>query len=39
LPKAALGVDGENVTGAKRLYESVGFREANRSIVYRREVE
>jgi len=38
LPRAALGVDGDNVTGAKRLYESVGFREAGRSIVYRREV-
>jgi len=37
LPRAALGVDGDNVTGARRLYESVGFREANRSIVYRRE--
>ncbi|MBU0494828.1 MAG: GNAT family N-acetyltransferase [Chloroflexi bacterium] len=37
--RAALGVDGDNVTGAKHLYESVGFREANRSIVYRREVE
>ncbi len=37
LPRAALGVDGENVTGARRLYESVGFRVASHSIVYRRE--
>ena len=37
LPRAALGVDGDNVTGAKRLYESVGFCESNRSIVYRRD--
>lgn len=39
LSRAALGVDGDNVTGAKGLYERVGFREASRSIVYRREVE
>ena len=36
MTEAALGVDTENVTGALRLYESVGFRVVKRSSAYRR---
>ncbi|MCD6555341.1 MAG: GNAT family N-acetyltransferase [Anaerolineae bacterium] len=32
---AALGTDAENLTGAVRLYERVGFREARRWVNYR----
>ena len=36
---AALGVDGENTTGAVRLYESVGMRVAHRADVYERRID
>jgi mycothiol synthase len=39
LPRAALGVDGDNVTGATRLYESVGFCQERWVVVYRRDLE
>jgi ribosomal protein S18 acetylase RimI-like enzyme len=34
----ALDVDAENPTGAKRLYERVGFREVERFHVYRKPI-
>ena len=34
----ALGVDAENPTGALRLYESMGYRTAKRSAVYRKDM-
>jgi GNAT superfamily N-acetyltransferase len=34
--EAALGVDAENLSGALRLYQSVGFRAASRQTVYRK---
>ena len=34
--EAALGVDAENLTGALRLYESVGFRATQRSAIFRK---
>jgi mycothiol synthase len=39
MTEAALGVDTQNVTGALRLYESVGFRPVSRSTTYRRAIE
>jgi mycothiol synthase len=36
MDEAALGVDAENLTGALRLYESVGFRCAKRNTEYRK---
>ena len=36
MTEAALGVDSENLSGALRLYESVGFRVAKRQTVYRK---
>jgi mycothiol synthase len=36
MTEAALGVDTENVSGALRLYESVGFRPVSRSTTYRK---
>ncbi len=33
-PKAALGVDAENTTGAVRLYESAGMRVTHRLDIY-----
>ena len=36
MTQGALGVDTQNVSGALRLYESVGFRPVNKSTVYRR---
>jgi mycothiol synthase len=36
MESAALGVDAESLTGATRLYESVGFVEHRRYILYRR---
>ena len=36
--RAALNVDGENLTGAVRLYESVGMHVAHRSDSYRKEL-
>ena len=37
--EAALGVDAENLSGALRLYESVGFRVVRRASVYRKPLE
>ena len=34
-----LGVDAENITGALRLYEAVGFRQADRSMVFTKPLE
>jgi mycothiol synthase len=39
MTEAALMVDTENVTGALRLYESVGFRPIKRTIVYRKPLD
>lgn len=36
LDEAALGVDAENLSGALRLYESLGFRRHRTSIAYRK---
>jgi mycothiol synthase len=36
---AALGVDGENTTGAVRLYESVGMRVEHRADIYERRLD
>lgn len=36
MEEAALGVDAENLTGALRLYESVGFRVTKRSTLFRK---
>jgi len=36
IESAALGVDAESPTGATRLYESMGFVERRRYILYRR---
>ena len=38
LEAVALDVDAENPTGAKRLYERVGFREMERFLVYRKQI-
>ena len=36
LDEAALGVDAENLSGALRLYESLGFRRYRTGIAYRK---
>jgi ribosomal protein S18 acetylase RimI-like enzyme len=36
MEEAALGVDTENLSGALRLYESVGFRAVKRQTIYRK---
>lgn len=36
MTEAALGVDAENLSGALRVYESVGFRTVKRSTTYRK---
>ena len=38
LTHSALGVDSENRTGAYRLYERLGYRAVNRSVVYERRL-
>jgi mycothiol synthase len=38
LEAVALDVDAENPTGAKRLYERVGFREVEQFLVYRKQI-
>jgi GNAT superfamily N-acetyltransferase len=39
LEEAALGVDAENPNGARKLYESLGFREVQRHTTYRKPLE
>ena len=39
MTEAALGVDAENVSGALRLYESMGFRTVKRYATYRKPLE
>jgi mycothiol synthase len=39
MTEAALGVDAENLSGALRLYESVGFQAAKRYTEYRKPLE
>jgi ribosomal protein S18 acetylase RimI-like enzyme len=36
LAEAALGVDAENVSGALRVYEALGFRRARTGVSYRK---
>lgn len=38
LSEAALGVDGQNISGALRLYESLGFRKHRRATGYGKEL-
>jgi ribosomal protein S18 acetylase RimI-like enzyme len=39
MAETALGVDAENISGALRLYESVGYRKVRQQIIYRKPVE
>jgi ribosomal protein S18 acetylase RimI-like enzyme len=39
MTEAVLRVDGENLTGALRLYEGVGFRVLNKDALYRKPLE
>jgi mycothiol synthase len=39
MSEAALGVDTQNLSGALRLYESVGFRPVKKGAVYRKPLE
>ncbi len=39
MTETALGVDSQNLSGAFRLYESVGYRKVNQQIVYRKAME
>jgi ribosomal protein S18 acetylase RimI-like enzyme len=39
MTEAALGVDAENLSGALRVYESVGFRVVKRSSTYRKPLD
>jgi len=36
---AALGVDAENISGATRLYESMGYQVVKRGVIYRKPLE
>jgi mycothiol synthase len=38
MESVALGVDAENVTGARRLYERYGFEVVDRQVMYRAEI-
>jgi mycothiol synthase len=38
MSRAVLGVDAENVTGARQLYERYGFKVAGEQVMYRRDV-
>jgi ribosomal protein S18 acetylase RimI-like enzyme len=38
MTEGALGVDAENVSGALRLYESVGFVEESRVAIWRKRL-
>jgi ribosomal protein S18 acetylase RimI-like enzyme len=39
MTEAALAVDAQNLSGALRLYESVGFRQVKQSATYRKAVD
>jgi mycothiol synthase len=39
MEETCLGVDTQNPNGAKRLYESVGYKENKRQIIYRKAME
>jgi mycothiol synthase len=39
MTETALGVDSENLSGALRLYESVGYRKVRQQIIYRKRLE
>jgi len=39
MTEGALGVDTQNVSGALRLYESVGFRPESKSTLWRKPME
>jgi mycothiol synthase len=39
MTETALGVDSQNISGALRLYESVGYRKVKQQIVYRKPME
>jgi ribosomal protein S18 acetylase RimI-like enzyme len=38
LSEAALGVDAENITGALRVYEALGFRRVKTSMCHRKAI-
>jgi mycothiol synthase len=39
MTETALGVDAENLSGALRVYESCGYRQVKKSIIYRKPLE
>ncbi len=39
MTETALGVDSQNLSGAFRLYEGVGYRKVNQQILYRKPIE
>ena len=39
MTETALGVDAENTSGALRVYESCGYRQVKKSIIYRKPLE
>ena len=39
MTETALGVDSENISGATRLYEGVGYRKVKQQIIYRKPVQ
>lgn len=39
MAEAVLGVDADNLTGATRLYESIGFRVLNKDTLYRKRIK
>ena len=39
MTETALGVDSQNISGAFRLYEGVGYRKVNQQILYRKPME
>ena len=39
MTETGLGVDAENTSGALRVYESCGYRQGKKSIIYRKPLE
>jgi mycothiol synthase len=39
MTETALGVDAENLSGALRVYESCGYRQTKKSVIYRKPLE